>query len=222
MSKTRINKLFFGTWPYKIEFSIKGANIIRKRGIDFAKAWCLNDRRQPITGMYANVDPVSLYKFINKLEPFLSLEHQARAEGRTFNYYSKDEKTIDEMARTLSWCTQEMWGPSSEEELEFLTGTKKKILCDKLPYGQYQYKITLKTNLPASARESFWKWVSNYTEADIKMAHATMSWLSGKKAWIETPFFYVADSKLLTFSSIFLANHILRIDEYIPRYTIIS
>lgn len=221
MLKNKINKLFFGKWPYKIELKIKGASIISKRGIDFTKAWCLNDRRQPITGMYADVDPVSLYRFVLQLEPFLENQHQSRAESRSFYYYTDDESVIDEMNKVFKDNVVGVWGPQTKEELDFLTVSKKKVLCDTLPYSKYHYKVILKTSIPTANKASFWQWISQYGEEEVKMADATTRWLTGRKPWIETPFFYLKDSKLLMLAGIYLSNHILRVDEYIPRYTII-
>ena len=218
----RTNKLYFGEYPYKAEFHLNGTALIRVRGVEWVRQWCLSDKPNILKGYHSSVDKVVLYKFLKTIEPYLEFDHKIRAENSTFNYYSKDIDVIRKLEKELKWCLYATYGPETQEELDFLTDGTKKILCDAKPYGLYRFKVTLRENIPANTRKQFVEWASKYDAEQIRFTKSTESWLDSKTPYVQAPYFYMADDKMLMMAHLFLSNHIKKVEEYIPRYTLIS
>jgi hypothetical protein len=219
---TKTNKLFYGEYPYKAEFRIEGANLLRTKGIDWLRQFCLSEKNSSARGFYSKVDKVKLHRFLESIEPFLEYDHKIRAERSTLNYYSKDKTVINQLSSALNWCLYAVYEPGSPQELEFLTGETKKVLCDVLPHTLYKFKVTLKENIPVNIKKQFLSWALQYNNNEIKFTKSTEYWLGGSKHYVQSPYFYMADDKMLVMAHLFLSNHIKKVEEYIPRYTLIS
>jgi len=219
------DRLYHNKYPYKIDFNLVGASLIRNKGLDWAKEFTENQSIKLPFWLQNNdkVDRPALKLFLNVMEPYLlkAEAFQTRTEGDFFTYYSKDLTEIETLANELVWCCTDAWGPQDSAELDFLIDNKRKRLCDNIPYNKYKFKVILKSNIPITTREQFLDWADNYTEDDIKISKGTSRWLSSQRNYCQLPFFYIADSKMLTFTSIFLSNSISVIHEYIPRHTVI-
>jgi len=219
------DKLFFKKYPYKIDFNIVGASLIRAKGLEWAKEFAKDLKLKAPYYMReaSQIDRMALSTFIQTIEPYLEKaeEFQTRTEINRFTYYSKDLQEIESLAKELDWCMSEVWGPQDQLELDFLLANKRKLLCDAIPYSKYRFKIILKSSVPVHSRTQFLTWANNYTEDDIKISRGTSSWLKSTRRYCQTPFFYLADEKMLTFASIFLSNNISTIQEYFPRHNVI-
>jgi hypothetical protein len=216
------DRLFYGKYPYKIDFDLHGATLIRDRGFEWAKEFALDPNlRDPY--QRKAVDRTKLKNFLEVLEPYLQTAEpfQYRIEMGRFTYFSKNVDDIDELSKKLDWCCVAVWKPSDQTQLDFLVSNKRKVLRDMIPYGKYRFKVVLKPSIPASNRAQFVAWVDNYTEDDVKMSKGTRSWLVSGRTFFQHPFFYIADAKMLTFASIFLSNHVSVIYEYVPRHAVI-
>jgi len=217
------DKLYYGKYPYKIDFDLYGVSLLRVRGLDWAKEYC-NDKNRLCSWVdEKRINRKELKKFILALEPYITKEDgfKTRTEGSRFSYYTADLDEIKTLSKELKWCCSETWGPTTQQELDYLLSNRRKMLCDALPYEQYRFKVFLRENTPVGVRTQFHTWKSNYTQDDIKVSGSTEYWLSGSKRYVQSPFFYIKDEKLLTFASLFLSSHVKTVYEYIPRHTVI-
>lgn len=216
------DKLYYGKYPYKIDFDLYGVILLRVRGLEGTKDYCNDPNICCSWVQERRIIRSQLKKFVLALEPYITKDDvKTRTEGSRFSYFTTDRTEVEKLAKELKWCCTEVWGPSTQGELDYLLSNRRKILCDTLPYEQYRFKVYLRENTPIIARTQFKTWSDNYTDADIKMTGNTAYWVSGAKRYVQSPFFYIKDEKLLTFANIFLSNHINKVYEYIPRHTVI-
>jgi hypothetical protein len=221
MQLTPTDRLYFGKYPYKIDFNLQGVSVMRYRGIDWVKKYCGDINLKTLDDKKINRE--KLLSFINTIEPYISKEDgfKTRTELTKFSYFTANLSDVQALAKELEWCCTKIWGPSTQQELDYLLSNRRKLLCEHLPYGQYKFKVQLRESTPTSVKTQFYNWANNYSNDDISISHSTASWLSGARRYCQAPFFYIKDEKLLTFASIFLSNHINSVHEYIPRHTVI-
>lgn len=226
MKNLRINtkRLFYGRWPYKIEFRLAGSALIKRWNLEKLKAWCKIDReeRNKQYSWYKDVDGVKLLKFVEAIEPFLEQDHKLRAEAYTLNFYTDREDVVNALATSLNWCVRSIHAPATPEELDMLLNNKRKIICEVLPHNGYVYKVTLKENTPANTKLQLKGWCEQYAEETFKFTPSTTRWLTQSKNYLQSPFFYLKDEKLLMMCRLFLGANVRSVEEYIPRYTLIS
>ena len=222
LHKQKINRLFYGKWPYKIECFLPKSSMIIRLGPEKARLWATN---HPEYAGWWNVTPGQkgqVLEFLDKVEPFLNEELQIRTEGGHFNIFCKHAVLRDHIVQELEPWIVDVQGPASEEELAYmLAAGGKKIVCNKLPHQQYRYKLHFKTSMTADSRSKFLSWSKNYKER-IFIAESTHKWLEGKKHWAQLPFMYVEDSKTLSMFSLFLGDNLRIIEEYVLRSSINS
>ena len=220
--RNKTKKLYFAKWPYKIEFHVQGATMLRRMSIPKIRAWCsLSEAERKNDWWFRGINADELLRFVNALEPCLTDKHQLRAEYQTLNLYTSDKDIISSAEqRCEEWATG-VWEPASQEELELMLNNKRKVVCDALPYNEFKYKVTLKERTPDTVKAQFISWAEGYGDS-VKFSNATLQWLQHRKIYCQTPFFYLKDDKLLTMCRLFLGNNIRFVEEYIPRYTLIS
>lgn len=224
IKKLKTSKLFWNKWPYKVCCHISGANKITIFGLDRALLWC--------DGKYSSlwnsaqrtpVDKDKLKKFILKSKDFIldKDQVQVRAEGSRFNLFLKDKDLLKKMCDELSpWITS-VYGPTSDEEYEYLMNSdRKKILCDALPWGSFKYKVFLKERMKSDPREAFLHWANRYSEEEISISFSTKRWLNSEVFYKQDPFFYIKDDSMLTMIRLFLGDNIRVIHEYVTRDTV--
>lgn len=222
IQKLKSSKLFFNKWPYKIECTIFGAHLL-KVGVGFPKlkSWCLDPVR-PLTVRHTygtkNVDKTEFLKFIECVEPIFNNENiKIRIEGTAFNIFCNDINQVVEINETLKKWIRNIYGPETQEEYNFLMSNgHKKRLCDNLPKGKYQYQLFFKETMDDNIKNSFLKWAEKYQDS-IHFSNTTKDWFSNKRYWMQSPFIYITDSKMLSMICMFLGNNIRRIDEFIVR-----
>lgn len=220
LSKQKINRLFYGKWPYKIECFLAKSSMIIRLGPEKTKLWASN--HPEYTGWWnaTNEQKTQVLEFLNKVEPFLNDELQIRTEGSHFNIFCKHVVLRDHIIQELKPWIKNIFGPDNEKELEYmLANGGKKVVCNKLPHQQYRYKIHFRTNMPADARSKFLSWSDNYKDRTF-IAESTHRWLSGKRHWAQLPFMYIEDDKTLSMFSLFLGNNLRIIEEYVLRSSI--
>ena len=221
--RNRTKKLYFAKWPYKIEFRLQGATMLRRMSIPKIKAWCaLSEQERKNDWWFRGVDATELLRFVNALEPCLTSEHQFRAEYHTLNLYTRDKNIISSAEQQCKEWAVSVWEPGSQEELDLMLSNKRKVVCDELPYGEYKYRVSLKERAPAPVKAQFKTWAEGYGDNTVKFSTSTVMWLRNEKTYCQTPFFYLKDDKLLTMCQLFLGHNIKFVEEYIPRYTLIS
>ena len=154
---------------------------------------------------------------------FADRDLQLRKEGNFCSIFCNDSLLSQELIEVLGEFILEVYEPGSDKEKEFLLNHQaRKIACDRLPYGKYQYKIHIKTKMKLENRMNFLKWLDRYTTDKITIAKSTSRWLSGYNVWTQTPFLYVSDGPMLSLTCLYLGENLKLIEEYVPRSSINS
>lgn len=220
IKQLKSNKLFFGKWPFKLECRIKGANKITNLGLEKARDWCLGHFELRYHSSKQDYDKKDLLKFIEAVGPFLTDEVQIRAEGSHFNIFCKHRVLLDSISKAMEKWAYAIHCPETQEEIDFLLDNKnQKVLCDKLPRGDYKYKIILRERMKVDSRRNFLTWLNKYPDS-IHYSNSTERWLTGASIWKQDPFFYVKDNSLLTMIMLYLNTDIRKVHEYVLRNTI--
>lgn len=221
--KLKSSKLFYNKWPYKIECIQYGASRIIHAGLEITRSWCNGSKSfQYDNWEKKQGDKTQLLKFIEAVEPFLKDQDlQIRVEGSHFNIFCKDPELVTEIDERLFPWIRRISGPTTQEELAFLLSNgHKKILCDQLPKGMYQYRIFFKSNWPAEKRLSFLEWSANY-DSKLQLSGVSEAWILGKRKWAQDPFMYVYDDKMLSMLGLYLGGYVKKVEEFIPRENVL-
>lgn len=230
LQNQKINKLFFNKWPYKIACVVAGASKVKYAGPANIRIWANSsgdnyfweDTRWSIG--YGRkkkpIDKFELVKFANAVEPFMSMKDdvQIRAEGHHFNIFCKDMDLKEKMCEALYPWIKEVHGPETKEELEFMLGNNKKVLCNHLPYGKYKFKVVLKDWVEnPKKKEALYTFLYKHQESEtVKISGGSLQWLAGNKSYKQDPFFYLTDDKQLVFVRL-MFDEIKNVYEYVER-----
>lgn len=231
MRELKTKKLFYGKWPFKVETYVRGASRIHYSGPEKTLRWCLGqediDHWENEWGYWGrqrpSIDKAELGKYAVAVTPFLTMKNvKLRCEGGHLNFFTDNKDIVEEIKKALYPWVQAVTSPSSDEELSFLLDNgRKKSLCNKLPHGKYQYKVVFKNKFDVAARANFYKWLDNYGDK-IDMPPQSEKWLSNtvKYYYVQDPFVYVEDSKMLSMMLLYLGTNVKKIEEFILRDSI--
>jgi len=227
MKKLKTNKLFFGSWPYKIATRIKGGNYIKIYGVDNVIQNA--DQYRFYTRRYVmQEDQVESQQYSNKLQefavlfkPYANAEIKVRAEGSHFNIFVKDVDLFNRIQTDLAEFVCETYEPENDQQLNALLGNQKYVLCDQLPRDRYKYKIILK-NMPQEIRKNFYNWMLKYPSIKIKASPATERYLKGSRHYMSDPFIYINDNSMYMMTLLSLQGYVRRTEEFVLRSSINS
>lgn len=223
--KQKTSKLYYGKWPYKIACFLPKSCMIVRIGPSKFRPWIEqinNYKHWSMNQTITNEMKESLVRFMDHVEPFLEKDIQIRAEGSHFNIFCRDTLLRDRMVKALNEWITDVYGPESDEELAFMmSNSNKKIVCNKLPYEQYRYKVYLKSSMPMDSRNQFLSWILKYPDT-TRVSDTSQYWLNSKKYWMQSPFMYVEDDKTLAMIGLFLGSNIKKVEEFILRSSISS
>jgi hypothetical protein len=216
--KQKINKLYYGKWPFKIECILPRSSMIVRLGVEDTRKWAGGADYGWITASYE--ERKGVLEFLNAIEAYLSKDIQIRTEGSHFNIFCKDRSLNNAIIKAVDKWIKATHGPDSDKELEFMLASgQKKVVCNKFPHDKFRYKINFKTNMNIDARPKFLEWAEKYTEK-IYIADSTKRWLKGKTSYVQAPFMYVEDDKTLAMFGLFLGNNVRIVEEFILRSSI--
>ena len=217
--KQKINKLYYGKWPFKIECVLTRSSMIVRLGVKGTRHWAIYDTNTWIKS--SKYEKECVLEFLDVVEPYLDKELQIRAEGSHFNFFCRDRELKDAIVKDVAKWLKAVDGPDSDEELEFMLASgRKKVICSNLPYGKYRYKINLRPNMPIDARPKFLEWAKKYGDS-VSIADSTNRWLAGRTAYVQAPFMYVHDDKTLAMFGLFLGNNVRIVEEFVLRENLI-
>lgn len=223
IQKLKSSKLFYNKWPYKISCRIKGGNKISIWGLESTRRWC-NLSPSPHPYPYEkDIDRTDLLAFLESVVPFIKNENvKIRVESSAFNLFCKEPSVLKEINNRLQKWVCQIEGPTTQEEYDFLLENGyKKILVDKLPKDTYRYRIYFKPSYSLENRFNFLTWTKNYGDK-INISTCTRRWFEGCKPWMQDPFMYVIDTQMLSMIGLFASGSVKKIEEFIPRNTILK
>ena len=223
--KQKTSKLYYGKWPYKIACYLPKSCMIVRIGPTKFRPWIeltSNYKHWSLNQFVTTEMKESLIRFLDHVEPFLDKDLQVRAEGAHFNIFCRNTLLRDRIVKALNEWITDVYGPESDEELAFmLSNSNKKVVCNKLPYDQYRYKVHIKESMPVTNRSQFLSWVLKYPDT-IHLSNSSRGWLNNKMSWMQAPFMYVEDDKTLAMIGLFLGHNIRKVEEFILRSSIVS
>jgi len=220
----KTSKLFYKKWPYKIECN--GKNFWMVKRLPFAKVidYCTSKNRRHGLSTFWDFKTITaeerdrLLKFARSVEPFLDKDIQVRVEGNHYNIYCKDTVLYNDLKKDLDKFIVEVHEPESSAELDYLNDNgHKKVLCNKIPFDKYKYKVYFSPSCKADVKARFESWLHHYT-AKIKIPRGTVHWFV--KGWYQSPYIYVEDSGTLAMIGLFMGQDIKKVEEFIPRSSI--
>ena len=213
------HKLFYRKWVYKVDCICNGAWRAKRVGVWGTIQYCHapgTDRADGWARKPANKD--QLLQFVNVLAPFLDREDiQTRTENNKFTLFCNDRSVYASMLVQLAPWISEITEPANETELGYITDNgAKKVICNEIPYGKYEYKVYLRAKTATGTRESFNEWSTKYNDK-IKASKSVMRWLNGGGYYYSTPYIHVADGPMLSMVYLFLGNNVQRAEHFITR-----
>ena len=220
VQKLKSSKLFFNKWPYKVECIQSGASRVIYSGVGLCKQWCETSKGIRFGAYDSKITDVDKFlKFINAVEPFLDRkeEIQIRVENSHFNLFCKDTSILKEIDNALDQWIKKISGPTTQAELEFLLSNgHKKILCDTYPRDMYKYRLFFKSKFPADKRSSFLTWANKYGNK-LLISESSVRWLNNQKYYVQDPFMYVIDDKMMSMIGLYLSGYVKKTEEFILR-----
>ena len=219
ITKLKSSKLFYNKWPYKVECWQNGASRVVHTGLDRCKQWCITGKGLVFSHYNSKPNSKEFLEFINAVEPFLDRkeEVQIRVEGSHFNLFCKDLAILEEIDNAVWLWVRKIVGPTTPEELAFMMSNgHKKILRDELPKLKYRYRVFFKSKFPEDKRAAFLIWANKY-DGKIDVSESSYFWLKGTKRYVQDPFMYVEDDKMLSMAGLFLSGNIKKVEEFILR-----
>jgi hypothetical protein len=164
---------------------------------------------------YNNITRLS--EFYDAVTPFLNHKSvQIRSENIHFNLFCKDTAILEEITdRLRSWIVR-IVGPATQAEYDFvMNNSHKKILCKtELPKGKYKYRIYINTKLPRESRKLFLESCKRLG-MQVEFSRNTTRWLAGTVRYMNDPFMYVYDEKILTMVGLYLSGHVKKVEEFV-------
>jgi hypothetical protein len=221
IQKLKSSKLFYNKWPYKVECIQHLASKAVYFGETGIEEWINGDRKVYLSESEKRIlNKQDLLEFARAISPFIKNEKvKHRTEGRHFNLFCSDQTVLEEIDSRLYKWIRKISGPTTQEEYEFLMSNgHKKVLCDALPKNGYKFKVFFKSNFSKDKRKSFLDWTSNYGDKII-LSGTTKRWLAGEKFYVQDPFMYVKDEKMLSMIGIYLSGYVKKVEEFIERNT---
>ena len=217
------SKLFYKKWPYKIECWGRNFWMVKRFDIDKVVEYCQKRAKAGLNAYWdykqlGAEDKGRLLAFTRAMEPYLDQDLQIRVEGNTYNIYCKDTALYNALKKDLREYIIEVHEPASMAEVDFLNDNgHKKVLCNKIPFNKYKYKVYFSPNCKPDVRARFESWIHNYNEK-VRIPPGTVYWFV--KGWRQSPYIYVEDSGTLAMIGLFMGQDVKKVEEHIPRSSI--
>jgi hypothetical protein len=218
--KLKTNKLFYGEWPYKISTGIAGSTLLRARGIEYLKKWCVTPSINSHWSKRKNIDPILLLEYLNAIEHYIALGVKLRIEHDQISIFVKDPTVYHKMIYALSKFIISVTEPADTAELEIMEGDSKIVLCNHLPKHKYQYRVVFK-DMDVDTASNILEWAEKYSEDCIGIPNATRKNFSGTRGfWPSACYFYARDRSMVMMITLAAVGKIRRVEEFVPRYSI--
>lgn len=221
-------KLFYNKYPYKVECNVPHAGCLGydRHGFTYSMLGKFKNGSKIKPAMYPGqsikaIGNTQFRRFAWEIERYVlqqrDLGIKIRTENSTFSLFCADEKIVDDLVKRIPDFIDAVYKPKDKESLDFLLSNNRKILVNTLPYEKYQYRITLRENMPNLDREKFWKWI--YGKEQYRISKSTIKFLSGLTWYVQNPFFYCKTQGDTSMAALFLGTNIKHIQEYIASDT---
>ncbi len=213
----KTKKLFYGKWPYKVATICSGGSYIRGIGPTVCKRMVAEGKFKDRP--YRKTDFSKLADFCTKYESFFNENYQVRYEGSHVNFFMEDRALYEKIKKVMGQYVVKSWEPEDETVLNTLLDNKKFVVVDELPHGKYSSRIILKS-MPLNQRESLIALLKKYDINKFRMSKNTERYLSGSKDWMQDPFIYIEDEKMLTMLALAANGYIKKTEKFVLKSSI--
>ncbi len=207
--KLKTNHLFYGKYPYKISCDF-GSN--RKVTYSIRRL-----RHEP--QLVNNIAYLPLKDILQKFQPIYQSKNSCiRIEHPCVNVFLQNKEECDNVYNQLKEYVVSVTEPASDIELNVISD-KKRILCNKLPRGKYQFKVWYKGNTPFDIRKNICTWADK-NQDKVFLTPGNLSFFKTINFSFHSQYIYVTDSKTLLMLSLISNAYISDVHEYIVRSSI--
>ena len=201
----KVNKVFYGKYPYKINLFLVDTYMFRK-GFpgEVLKNLLVKNKHEFEKSL----------KFYNFLESHINDDIKTRFECNSATIYVKNYDLYTTLFNELEFDFDfVVYGPANQSELDFLSNDNNVIICNHLPFHRYRYKILFK-EIPPENRISIATWLSKYKDDLIRVPKGFMYYLNRPSICWGTHYIYAIDQNMATLVTLASAGSVKRIQKY--------
>lgn len=151
----------------------------------------------------------TLYKLYNWIQKHYVHEvHKIRNEGDKLGFFTNDKVVWENFCGTFKDHLHEMVWPKNKKQEDYFTNNPNNIICQRLPYDKYRFKINLRGRLVRQT--GFEEWVENYA-GELKASKKLIE----NSYYSDGRFLYSTDSEMLLLLQMYLGDSIRNTQQYI-------
>ena len=210
MKRFNTHKLFYKSYPYKIQWYSHLTSIFRGDDLVYCREMLDHHHNQLTVDNTITIVkwretvtiPVSEFYKAQKVYQTLSknLDYKVRVEYPMLTIYSVDREWLYQLATEID--VDEWWEPNITLEPNIL------IMGPKMK--GWEFKVTLGPNIPLD----FYNWVDKNHDK-IKIGNKLFKCIAQRSSHLSGYYFYVKSEKMLSLITMILSNGIQRIDKIV-------
>ena len=236
MKACHTNKLFYRKYKFKAVAKVPGCSFIRYANRDDIDRLFNSESIQEWGGTKYNLtyhytfenedlkdwrtnrtkavwnNRFNLYKLYNWLNENYADHCKVRNEGDKLGFFTSDKETYESFLSTFKDSIIELRWPKNKTHEEFLTNNPDAIVCSKLPYDKYRYKINIK--LRGKNANGFGEWINNY-KGEIKASEKLLQGIKKGYYYQDGKFVYSTDKDMMLLLTLYLGTYVQSVNEYI-------
>jgi hypothetical protein len=219
LKQLKTKKLFYGKWAYKVATVCPGGSYVKIYGVDKCSLLAEVNHFKSTSSSYRQIDNKKLANFCSLYKTFVNEDHQVRTEGSHVNFFVNDKTLYDKIVKTMNTFVVLTSEPDNLDVLATLQDSKKNVVVNELPFGKYKNKVIFKT-MPANQREHLVSLLKKYGDDKIRMSKTTERYLTGNRHYMNDPFIYIEDEKMLTMLALAANGYIKRTEKFVLKSSI--
>lgn len=218
----KTKKLFYGKYPYRVEVKCPGVNLLYRYGLTEVQDFCSNKTDHWKFRKFNYVEKEKLSEIINLMPDYMDRKIKTRTEFDKLHFYLTDYAEYDKIYKHFEKWVYSITKPASDSELNQLFSKNHIVLCDRIPYNLYVFKVILnECFLSEDKKADMLDYFLRHGDAYM-IKPDTIKWLSNKMHHLYDPYVYVKDSKYLLMLQLYLGSAVMRTYEFALRDTAIN
>jgi hypothetical protein len=215
MKRRTTNKLFYRKWAYKVATSVLLGRVLSREIHNLNTPW----DSETLLRQHSYQTRQDLLYYAEAMSELIRLPNvKLRREYDNYTYFTDSKTTADLITDKLKQFVTEVHEPASDTEAQFLLDNTKTVIVDRLPYEEFQYKVTLSRSMTADARQLLRNWIIHNRDK-VKLFSSSEYFLFND-GWTYSPLIYVKDEKSLLMMRLFSGTHIKSVEKCILRSSI--
>jgi len=155
----------------------------------------------------------TLYKLYNWIQQHYNTEHhKIRNEGDRLAFFTNNKATWENFCGAFKNEIAELVWPKDEHHEDYFEKYPNNIICKRLPYDKYRYKINLRGHVVR--QDGFGEWIKNY-KGDLKASGSLIDGIKRGYYYSDGKFLYSTNSEMMLLLQMYLGDSIKNIQEYI-------